>query len=113
MDKYLSYQKIIVEFVKELSTFGQYPSDSIETQLIMDLEAGQFLLYYNGWEDKNRTYGSLLHIELKDSAKVYMHHNGTNLKIVDELMEKGIAREDIVLAFQPPYVREISGFAVN
>ncbi len=112
MEKYLAYQKIIQEYMEELAAFGQYPEEGVETQIISDSDRGHFLLYYNGWEEKRRTYGCLLHLELKDHAKVYMHHNGTNLQIVDELMEKGVSKQDIVLAFQPPYVREASGFAI-
>jgi len=113
MDKYIRYQNILQGYIKELADFGQYPHDRIETQTIIDAEKGHFLIYYNGWEEKRRTYGCMLHLELKPNAKVYMHHNGTDLTIVDELMESGIERQDIVLAFQPPYVREVSGFAVE
>jgi hypothetical protein len=113
MDKYLKYQKIIQAFLKELADFGQYPSNTVETQRIEDNTNGHYLLYYNGWEGKRRTYGCLLHLELKKNARVYMHFNGTNLQIVDDLMEKGVEKSDIVLAFQPPYVREVSGFAVS
>jgi hypothetical protein len=29
------------------------------------------------------------------------------------LMDKGVAKEDIVLGFQAPYAREYSGFAIT
>jgi hypothetical protein len=113
MDKYLKYQAIIQDFIKDLASFGQYPSENVETQIIADNANGHYLLYYNGWEGKRRTYGCLLHLELKPQAKVYMHYNGTNLQITDELIEKGIEKQDIVLAFQPPYVRAVSGYGMG
>ena len=31
--------------------------------------------------------------------------------VADELIERGVAQEDIVLGFQPPYARPYTGFA--
>lgn len=35
----------------------------------------------------------------------------TEVDIGEELIEMGIAREDIVLGFQPPYLRQFTKFA--
>jgi hypothetical protein len=45
-------------------------------------------------------------------GKIWIQCNNTEREIVDELMEKGVERQDIVLGFIPPYARIHSGFAV-
>ena len=46
------------------------------------------------------------------NEKIWIQQNNTEAKIVDELLERGVLREDIVLGFQHPQTRAISGFAV-
>jgi XisI protein len=42
---------------------------------------------------------------IKPSGKVWLQHDGTSLRIAEELHERGIPKSDIVIGFQPPYVR--------
>jgi hypothetical protein len=45
-------------------------------------------------------------------TKVWIHQNNTQYLIADELIEKGVAQEDIVLGFLSEQDRAYSGFAV-
>ncbi len=58
-----------------------------------------------GWQNEE-TYTHLLcfHIEIIN-GKVWIHENNTEALIADELIEKGIASEDIVLGFIESDVR--------
>ncbi|TAE69478.1 MAG: XisI protein [Bacteroidetes bacterium] len=112
--KYIKYNEIVcalMEDITEMTRKGE--KEYIDTQLIIDKEKGHYLIYSIGWEKTKRSYGCFLHIEVKKNAKIFLHHNGTNLEIVDELMENGVEKMDIALAFQPYSVREISGFYVG
>lgn len=87
---------------------------NIETQLITDDEHGHYLVYFSGWRDMDRTYGCILHVDVKSNGKVWLQYDGTELIVAELLLEKGIPKEDIVLGFQAPYKRPlIPGFAVN
>lgn len=44
--------------------------------------------------------------------KIWVQHNATEMRIAHELVAMGVAKEDIVLGFQPPYAREYTGFGV-
>lgn len=106
MDKIEKYKKIVRELMQEIANIA--PSDEeVETQLIMDDERRHYLLYSVGWEGKNWIYGSFVHLDIKDTGKVWLQHDGTDLKIAEELAEKGIPKHDIVIGFQPPYARKL------
>jgi XisI protein len=83
-----------------------------ETIKIMDDQGGHYLLFNNAWRDGKRYYGCFLHIDLHQDGKVWLQHDGTDQRIAELLISAGIRREDIVLAFQPPSARPLTGFAV-
>ena len=58
-----------------------------------------------------RIHGNLLHIDIKN-GKIWIQHDGIEEGIAKELLEMGVPKEDIVLAFYPPYKRPHTGFAV-
>ena len=112
MDKVTKYKAIVRAVINEVGTLGKLPNEQIETQFITDDEHGHYLLYFNGWKGEKRTYGCFLHIDVKDDGKVWLQFDGTDLKVAQELVEKGIPRTDIVLGFHAPYKRPLTDFAV-
>jgi hypothetical protein len=53
-----------------------------------------------------------LHLDIK-GEKIWIHHDGTEIDIADELVKLGVPKSDIVLAFHEPLVRQYTGFAVG
>jgi XisI protein len=113
MDKLSKYRVAISEVVREIAEMT--PSDkNSETQLVMDNEGGHYILFSIGWQDILREYLPFVHIDLKPDGKVWIQHDGTDLKIALWLADKGIAKQDIVLAFQSPNRRKLlPEFAVD
>ena len=107
MENVIKYKQIIQELVQYIASI--VPSDNnVETQLIMDDVRGHYLLYSVGWENEDyRECSSFVHIDLKPDGKVWIQHDGTDLKIALLLAEKGIPKSDIVLGFRPPYRRKM------
>ncbi|HRI62311.1 MAG TPA: XisI protein [Saprospiraceae bacterium] len=104
MEKVNQYKKIIRELCRELARMS--PSDEqVETQLVMDDERGHYLLFSVGWEQDYREYAPFVHIDVKPDGKVFIQHDGTDLQIALLLVEKGIPKSDIVLAFHPQHQR--------
>lgn len=55
-----------------------------------------------------------MHIDVKPDGKVWIQHDGTGLKIALLLVEQGITRDEILLAFHVPHRRKlIAEFAVE
>ena len=113
MEKIEKYKKIVRKQLEEIAAIAPSTKE-VETQVIIDEERGHYLLYSVGWENSRWIYGSFYHVDVKNDGKVWLQHDGTDLKVADQLVEKGIPRHDIVLGFQPPHARPlVEGYAVG
>ena len=65
---------------------------------------------HEGWEDHHRVHGCIVHVEIRED-KLWIHYDGIEDSITAELIEAGIPKDRIVLAFHPPFVREHTGYA--
>jgi hypothetical protein len=112
MDKVKKYQDLIINCLNEASNFGK-PSDGLEHQVIIDREHNHFQLVTTGWQNSSKfVYIVGLHLDIKD-GKIWIWQNNLDIMIADELIERGVLRSDIVLAFHSPKERVLSGFAVS
>ncbi len=112
MDKITKNKMAVRKVVQEIAAL--VPSDEkVETQLIIDEERCHFLCYSVGWENGDyREHSAFVHIDVKPDGKVWVQHDGTDLKIPLLLMEEGAAKSDIVLGFRAPARRGATpGFA--
>jgi hypothetical protein len=81
-------------------------------QLIFDEERDSYLLYRTGWKDElKRIHFCVFHLDIKD-GKIWVQEDATDFDIVEELESHGIPKQNIVLAFQAPYKRPYSGYAI-
>lgn len=103
------YQKIIKNIYQEYADFLE--DNQVKIELIFDQENHHYLLIETGWQNDYRIYGTLLHLDIIDN-KIWIQHDGTEEGIADELVREGIPKKDIVLAFKPPEIRPLTGFAV-
>lgn len=111
MKKLERYRIYIQQFLSEYAR--QTPSDDeFETQLVFDKECDHYQVVYTGWKNRYPMYGCVLHLDIKGD-KVWIQHDGTEIGIADELVKLGVPKEDIVLAFHEPLVRQYTGFAVG
>ena len=82
----------------------------VEPQVI--IHDDHYLLMQVGWQGVRRVHGLTLHARLHD-GKIWIEHDGTPAPgLALWLVEQGVSKDDIVLAFQPASVRPLSGFAV-
>ncbi|NEO43628.1 MAG: XisI protein [Moorea sp. SIO4A3] len=56
-------------------------------------------------------YGTIVHGSIRDS-KIWIHYDGIEDGITDELVASGVPKDRIVLAFHPPEIREHTGYAI-
>ena len=64
------------------------------------------------WRGNKREFGCILHLDIKD-GKVWIQHDGTEVGIANQLVELGVPKHDIVLAFHEPAVRQFTGFGTG
>jgi hypothetical protein len=115
MDKVVKYRQYIQEVLTEFARprrLGEEKADEFETQLIFDTTNDHYQVLFVGWEEYKRTFGAPIHIDIKD-GKIWVQQNMTDYDFIEDLLEKGVPKEDIVLAFHPPYKRPYTGFGIG
>ena len=108
-----AYREIITDL---LSSYANTPSsggnkDEIEEQLILDTQRDHYQILTIGWENGRRVYYPVFHLDIRD-GKIWVQEDATDFDLVGELERRGVAKSDIVLAFQAPYKRPFTGYAV-
>jgi hypothetical protein len=111
MDRLETYRAAVVQLIHRYASYRP-ANGEIDSEAIIDRERDRYELVHVGWQRDRRVHGSIIHIDIKN-GKVWIQHNGTDRLLTDELMEAGVAREDIVLGFQPPELRKYTEFAVG
>jgi hypothetical protein len=85
---------------------------TVEAQLLLDTVRDHYQLIYIGWHNKRRVFGPVLHLDIKD-GKIWIQWNGTEDDVAAELVAMGVPNHDIVLGFQPDYVRSFTDYAAG
>lgn len=91
---------------------SQRNAQEYEVQTIFDPERDHYQLLYVGWRGNKRDFGCILHLDIKD-RKIWIQHDGTEEGIANQLVKIGVPRQDIVLAFHEPAVRQFTGFGTG
>ncbi|CAC5340228.1 MULTISPECIES: XisI protein [Planktothrix] len=111
MDSLVQYREIIQEKLKEYTEIP-YAYGDLQCRLIVSEDRNNFLLITLGWEDDVQVHGCLVHIEVIGD-KIWIHRDGLEDGIANELVKAGIPKTQIVLGFHPPNIRPHTEFAVN
>ncbi|KOR31648.1 hypothetical protein TI05_12265 [Achromatium sp. WMS3] len=109
MGNNLRYQVIIKSILAEHTKLKPSYGD-IEPHLLVDDTSQNYVLIDIGWNDMRYVYGSVIHIQLKNE-KIWIHYDGTEDGVAMELVDAGIPKQDIVLGFRHPTVRQYTEFA--
>jgi hypothetical protein len=110
MDKLERYRQIIQEIIKQHAQYQSTDSE-IETIPIWDTENDQYLLAHVGRNRSGRVHGFPIHVQIKNN-KFWIEWDGTEYGVANELINKGVPKEDIVLAFYHPKTRALTDFAM-
>lgn len=110
MDNLEHYRKVIRELIQKYAQYQPSRGD-VQIEVIFDESNDHYELIYAGWNLPYRIHGSVLHIDIRN-GKVWIQHDGTEDGVAEELVEAGIPRDHIVLAFKPPEIRPHTTFAV-
>jgi XisI protein len=99
-------ETILIEYTKIPYSHGDF-----HTEAVFDRTRDRYLLVNVGWDDGKRVHGSLVHIDIID-GKLWIQRDGLEHGITSELVQAGIPKDRIVLAFRPPEIRRLTEYAV-
>lgn len=111
MDTCLKYQSIIKNVLQNQAEYRATIPDGYTSQLVFDDERGQYLVLDLGWNGDKYLHATPIHLSLID-GKVWIHYDDTEDGVATDLMAAGVSKEDIVLGFRHPKIRQHTGFAV-
>lgn len=110
MDRIENYRQLLSEILSEHASIP-YSHGEISSIVIVSQDRNHFLIVNEGWDGKKRVHGCLVHAEIRD-GKIWIHYDGIEDGITEELVAKGVPKDKIILAFHPPYIRPHTGYAV-
>ncbi|MCG5062022.1 MAG: XisI protein [Limnoraphis sp. WC205] len=111
MEKVEQYRQLVQELLQAYSEI-KASNEEVEAEIIFDTLRDRYQVVHVGWSNKRRIYGCVLHLDIKN-GKIWIQHDGTEGGIANELVERGVAKQDIVLGFHSPFKRKFTEFAVE
>jgi len=110
MDKLESYRHTIQSLLTDYAAIP-IANGKIDCYTVFDTKQDHYQVMNVGWDGHRRVYGCVLHIDIK-KGKIWIEQNMTEMRVGEELINRGVLREDIVLGFQPPEMRPYTDYAV-
>ncbi|BAU42029.1 MULTISPECIES: XisI protein [Cyanophyceae] len=112
MDKLIEYSNLIKRILTEyVELSNRHPNPDIETFLIVDEAKAHYIWMNLGWQNGERVTGMTVYVRIRD-GKFWIEEDWTEDGIATDLVSAGVPREDIVLAFHEPKMRQYTDFAV-
>ncbi len=107
----LSTYRAIVERVLTVYTTIPYAHGELRCEAVFDREHDRYALITLGWNAGKRVHFLLVHIDIV-GGKVWIEKDNTEDGVATELVQAGIPKESIVLAFRSPEARKHTEYAV-
>jgi hypothetical protein len=112
MDKLKKYRQIIKDYIsRHVEIFNQPKSADVEAVAVFDDKGGNYQWLSVGWKNGKRVFNTIVYVRLHNE-KIYIEEDFSEYGIGNELVEKGVPKSDIVLAFQEPSMRQYTEFAM-
>jgi hypothetical protein len=112
MDKLIEYPALIKRILTEyIELCNRAPQPGIETFLVVDEPKGHYIWMNLGWQNGERLAGMTVYVRLC-AGQFWIEEDWTEEGIATDLVRAGVPKEDIVLAFHEPKMRQYTDFAV-
>lgn len=111
MDKIKKYEKAVLSVMKQHQYCPESDDiDLLRDEVIIDKTNHHYQLVTVGWKNDRYFFTILFHLHIANN-KIWLQQNNTEWRIADELIALGVERNDIVLGFVAPSLRQYSEFA--
>lgn len=99
-------ERIISDYAKL-----KYAHGDIERLEVFDRDHDRYLLMISGRENGRRVHGCIIHVDIIN-GKFWIRRDGLEQGVATDLLEAGVPKDQIVLAFKSPQMRALTEFAV-
>lgn len=104
MDKIEKYHCAMVSLLEDYQAYLKNAKTATH-QILIDEKQRHYQLLAMGWEGQRYFFQVLFHFDIVGD-KIWLRQNDTEWKIVDELIEKGVDKNDIIIGYVPTSLRE-------
>ena len=113
MERIKRYHKAIVEVMEEvMDSFKNSENSEYDFHPIFDKTNHRYQLQAVGWErERKRIFNIFFHIDIIDN-KIWIQQDNLEYSVAERLVEKGIPKKEIVLAYFPEFHRQHTEYAV-
>jgi len=111
MDRIKKYSKILQNFFEKREQIQNRQSNGLKGHLLINGSKTDFILIKMGWRQKLFVHAVVFHLTIKNN-KIWIYENKIDIDVAKILVEKGVAKKDIVLGFLSPTLRGFSDYAV-
>lgn len=109
METLAGYRQLI-RAILTAHTQVPYSYGVIQSVAVCDVEGDHYLMMAHGWEKRRRVHDCMIHVDIIE-GKFWIQYDGTEYGIAQELLDAGVPKEHIVLAFHSPELRKHTEFA--
>lgn len=110
-DKLKNYQQIVqqllIGYAESKPAYGE-----IEVETIFDTQRDHYQIVHLGWQHQRWVHHCVIHLDIRHE-KIWIFYNSTEHDVAADLVDLGVPKQDIVLGFYPPFMREMSDYAVG
>ena len=101
---------VLHQILQEYSDILNRKGDRPTSKVIVSGDRTRYLIITEGWNEQTRVHSLIFDAEIYN-GKIWLHHDGLDHGITEDLHAAGISKDQIVLAFHPPHIREHTGYA--
>ncbi len=109
METLFHYRQVITSVLTDLAEISE--REHVETLPLFDPAHDNYMLVDTGWDGIRRIHHIIAHLRIHN-GKIWVEADNTDRAIVQQLLDKGIPKDRIVLAFYSPQKRPLTEFAV-
>ena len=111
MDK-LDYPALLKNILaRHVELCNRRPNQDVENFLVIDENSHNYIWMNVGWQKGDRINGFTIYARIRD-GKFWIEEDWTEEGIANELINAGVPKQDIVLAFHSPKMRSHTDFAI-
>jgi XisI protein len=111
MEKIEKHQSAVMDLIRHMATDVSNSEDEHEA-IITDTHNKHYLLQWLVFNSERRFIDKpLLHFQIKPDGKIWILANLTEQDVAQELINSGVAHEDLVLGFHPRNLRRYTGYS--
>jgi hypothetical protein len=112
MDKVIDSPALLKDILsRHVELCNRHPNQEVENFLVVDEKKHHYIWMNIGWQKGDRINGITTYVRIRD-GKFWIEEDWTEEGIANELINAGVPKENIVLAFHSPKMRPYTEFAV-